>query len=44
MCRQRSLFMTLSRQSGGRPNQIEGDRTVLKFLDTHLKGKAPGTR
>jgi dipeptidyl aminopeptidase/acylaminoacyl peptidase len=25
-------------------NQIEGYRAVLKFLDTHLKGKQPGTR
>jgi dipeptidyl aminopeptidase/acylaminoacyl peptidase len=25
-------------------NQIEGYSAVLKFLDTHLKGKAPGTR
>ena len=25
-------------------NQIEGYGAVLKFLDTHLKGKAPGTR
>jgi hypothetical protein len=24
-------------------NQIEGYRAVLKFLDTHLKGKRPGT-
>jgi dipeptidyl aminopeptidase/acylaminoacyl peptidase len=25
-------------------NQIEGYRAVLKFLDSHLKGKQPGTR
>ncbi len=25
-------------------NQIEGYSAVLKFLDTHLKGKGPGTR
>ena len=25
-------------------NQIEGYSAVLKFLDTHLKGKASGTR